>query len=89
MLYHRRNNLVRAALGVVGFISALTGPIWLPLLAMALLSLRWAAWEVLVLGAFVDMIWLPASPMSIPFYTIAAIVLLWGLGPLRRLFLVG
>ncbi len=84
-----RSNLTRLALIAIGFIGALTGPFWLPLLSIFFLAIRWSAWEAILLGAFVDLMWLPHAAHAIPLYTIAAVLLVWGLEPLRQKFLIG
>ncbi len=82
-------NLVRIAIGAIGFVSALFAPPWVPLIAMVLIALRFRAWEVPLMGVFMDLLWLPGSFFyPIPLFSIAAIVLVWGLEPLRNEFLV-
>ena len=79
----------RIILGVVGILGAIVMPPWIPCIAMALLALMAPAWEILLIGVFVDLLWLPSigSFSEVPIFTLAGVVLLWGLEPLRRRFL--
>jgi len=80
---------LRVLLSIIGFLGAIFAPPWVPLLVMAFLAMRYPAWEALVLGFIVDMLWLPSGFFgSIPLFTIAAFVLVWGLEPLRKELLV-
>ncbi len=77
---------LRVLLVVVAFLSALAVPPWVPFLCALLLTLRFPAWEVIVLGVFIDLAWLPmnVSLASFPLGTTIALVLVWGLEPVRR-----
>ncbi|MBI4087973.1 hypothetical protein HY418_01150 [Candidatus Kaiserbacteria bacterium] len=90
MLYRVLDN-ARLVLSGVGFVGAIFLPPWVPLLAMLLLSLRYSAWEIPAIGFFVDILWLAPSSggffASLPIFTLAGLVLLWLLEPLRREFL--
>ncbi len=87
MLHHLQSN-ARRFLAALGFLSAIVAPPWVPLLMMGLISIRYAAWEIPVIGLLVDLLWLPGSPLShVPLFTIAGLVLMWGLEPLRSEFL--
>jgi hypothetical protein len=55
---------------------------------MAILAVRFRAWEVLAVGALVDLLWLPAGLTPLPLFTLAALILVWGLEPLRNEFLL-
>src|SRR3989344_6998103 len=83
------SNKLRAALFVLGILGAIFAPPWIPLIVMGLLALRFRAPEVLVIGVFVDFMWLPFGSINvaIPLFTLAAIVLVWSLEPLRSQFL--
>jgi len=49
-----------------------------------LLSLRFRAWEALLIAALLDVTWLPSdSFFHIPFFTLIALLIVWGLEPLR------
>jgi hypothetical protein len=78
----------RVFLGVGGLWGALFAPSWVPILCIVLLSLRWSAPECVLLGFLVDMLWLPTMmPGALPLFTIASIIIVWGLEPLRHEFL--
>lgn len=100
MLYQILNN-ARPILGALGILTAVVGPPFLPLMAMVLLAIRFAAWEIVAIGFLVDLLW--RAPFSggeyayggglegliagLPLFTIIGIVLAWGLEPLRSEFL--
>lgn len=78
----------RLAIAVIGFLSALIAPPWVPMICIVALSLRFRAAEAIAIGFFMDMLWLPAGfPEALPLYTIASIIIVWGLEPLRLEFL--
>ncbi|HUO55981.1 MAG TPA: hypothetical protein VMU27_00895 [Candidatus Paceibacterota bacterium] len=81
---------MRATLAIVGFIAAIATPFWLPLICIILLSVRYHAWEAILIGAFIDLSWMPhdASFASLPLFTIASMIIVWGFEPLRAQFLV-
>jgi len=74
----------------MGVLGAIFFPPWVPLLSMGLLAVRFRAWEVIVLGMLVDFLYVPAGTLSeaLPLFTIAGLVLVWGLEPLRNEFLI-
>lgn len=81
-------NNFRLAIAVIGFLGAIIAPPWVPLLCIIALSLRFRALEAIGIGFFMDMLWLPtAIPGSWPLFTIASIIIVWGLEPLRLEFL--
>ena len=81
------NNL-RPVLAAVGFAGAFMASPWVPMLAIVLLSLRFRAIEAIVIGFYTDMLWQAGGfPNVLPLYTIAAIIIVWGLEPLRLEFL--
>jgi len=75
----------RIIIAVLGFLSALVAPTWVPLVCIVILSLRFRAWEGILLGVMIDLLWLPfGAPITFfPFYTVASIIIVWGLEPLR------
>jgi hypothetical protein len=83
------NNL-RIAVATLGFIAAIFLPPWIPVLCIILLSVRFRAWEAILIGAFIDLSWLPSGTLihSLPLFTIAALLIVWGFEPLRAQFLV-
>lgn len=76
---------IRFILAAAGFVSACIGPWWFALVCAGLLSLRFAAWEAIVIGALIDLLWLP--PGALPWCTISMIVFVWLLAPVRAEFL--
>jgi len=54
---------------------------------MGLLAFRYPAWEVLFIGLLTDFLWMPGLFSQLPIFTLAALVLVWGLEPLRKEFL--
>ncbi len=89
-MWYRASNNVRFLLSALGLIGAITLPPWVPLLAMAILAFHAAPWEVIVIGFLVDLVWLPIESgtiTSLPLFTLAGLVLAWGLEPLRSEFL--
>lgn len=78
----------RALLALAGVGAALVAPPWVALVCIVVLALRYAAWEALFIGLMIDLAWLPiVSLHQIPVYTLLAIVIVWGLGPVRSRFL--
>lgn len=84
-------------LRVTLFIFGLVGAIFIhwsvPLVVILALSIRYRAWEALVLGLGVDLLWqTPASsfmnlPSWLPLFTLFAIAVVWLCEPLRVEFL--
>jgi len=96
MFLFQNNNSIRIILWIVGFVGAVFMAAWVPLIAMGLLALRWRAWEALVIGLWADFLWFAPNRIeglsdlsffSLPLFTLSALVLVWGLEPLRREFL--
>jgi len=81
---------MRIALGILGVLGAIFAPPWILLLIMSFLAFRYPAWEVLLIGLLIDLLWLPSGPLtqSLPLFTIVALVLVWGFEPLRSEFLI-
>lgn len=79
----------RFLIAALGFFGALFAPPWVPLLMMGILAFRYAAWEALAIGLLVDLLWLPSGSLmhSLPLFTLAGLLLVWGLEPIRREFL--
>ena len=50
---------------------------------MILVSMRFRAWETIVLGLLADMLWLPGG-VHLPLYLIFSIALVWAFEPLRK-----
>ena len=52
---------------------------------MIILSARYYAWEVVLLGLFVDLLWLPHdATFSVPYFALIGLLLMWGFEPLRK-----
>lgn len=86
----RRYNGIRLLLALAALFGAFAAPFWVPLLCMVLLSLRFSAWEVPLLGLLVDLLWLPSVGFLTPFpyFTVGGILIVLLFEPLRREFLV-
>ena len=86
-----RINRIRLILAAALFASAVFAPLWCTLLIAIALCTRWRAWEVIAAGIFMDLYWLPTSISfhSLPLATIAAIIVVFALEPLRRQLLLG
>ncbi len=78
---------IRAVLCLVGLLGAFFAPWWVPLICMIGLALRYPAWEVLIIGLVMDLLWLPGEGFHTPVFLIGAIVLVWICAPLRNQFL--
>lgn len=76
---------LRVAATFVGLAGILYGPAWLPLVVITLLSLRYRAWEALILGMCMDLMWMQSAALlpSMPLFTLVSLVIVWGLEPLR------
>lgn len=81
------NKTIRITLLVLGIVSAIFAPPLVSLIILALLSFIAHPLEILLLGVFVDFLWAPVSPLTLPFFTFAALLLAWGVEPLRREFI--
>lgn len=84
---------MRIAFALLALLSAFFAPPYLTLILMAVLSLRYAAWEVILIGFLVDCLWFtPVGAENflgfVPLFTAAGLFLVWGLEPLRKEFLV-
>lgn len=74
---------------VVSVLSAIFMPPLVSLVVLVVFSFLKCPWEALFVGLCIDFLWLPASPFPLPFFTIAALFLVWGLEPMRRELLSG
>lgn len=81
--------IIRVCIAIVGFIGAIFLPWWIPVICIFALSLRWPAWEAIILGVFMDMLWLSPGGgwHGLPLFTIYAIVVVWVFEPIRSEFL--
>ncbi len=92
-MWFRAEN-IRVVLALALFASVVFAQWWMPLAFAFVLSLRFRAWEVIAAGILYDLIWMPefvsfTSLESIPFATIAGLMLVFILEPLRKRLLVG
>jgi len=78
--------IIRITIAIMGFLAAVVLNAWIPGIAIVALAFLWRAWEALLLGLFVDLLWLPSG--NIPFFTIGAILIVWVMEPIRKQFLV-
>ena len=79
---------MRFTLAFFGILSAIFAPPWVTIICMGLLAFRYPAWEVLLIGLFTDFLWMPQGFLHpLPIFTIAGLILVWGLEPLRKEFL--
>lgn len=78
-------NTMRASVSVIGFLGAIFVPMWVPIAAILIAAFFWRAWEAMLLGLFVDLLWLPAG--HVPLFTLGAILVVWLLEPIRSEFL--
>ena len=76
---------LRILIFVAGLLGGLSLSPWIPAVAILALSLRWRAFEALILALLMDFFWLPLG--YVPFFTLGAILVVWLLEPMRREFL--
>jgi len=81
----KRRSSVRIGIGAVGVVGAIFLPVWVPVVAIGALALLWRAWEAMVIGLLIDLVWSPFH--AAPLFTIGAIVAVWALEPIRKEFL--
>jgi hypothetical protein len=83
-----RTNGIRGAIALGAVLGTFFAPWWVPFLCMVLLSLRYPAWEVPLIGLLIDLLWLPGgSGFAVPLFTIAGVSMTWIFAPLRNQFL--
>jgi hypothetical protein len=75
---------IRTILVVIALVGGVFVHPAIALVCMAALALAYTAYEVLFLGLMMDFIWQPVSLLHpLPLFTLAAILLLWLLEPVR------
>lgn len=80
--------MLRPLLAIGAILGAIFFPPWVTIICMGLSAFRYPAWEVLFIGLLTDFLWLPPGFLHpLPIFTISALVLVWGLEPLRKEFL--
>jgi hypothetical protein len=88
-----RFNYWRVLLSLAAVVGVLYAPWWVPAALVLALCVRFRAWEVILIGMFADLFWMPtfvgASFESLPLSTIYALVILFIFEPLRRQLLIG
>jgi hypothetical protein len=87
-MWSRPEHLARAGLAIAAVLGALFLPWWVPALCMTLSSLRFPAWEVPLIGLFMDFLWQPADHFALPLFTIFGIIIVWVTRPLRKQLLL-
>ncbi|MEK7509881.1 MAG: hypothetical protein AAB605_04190 [Patescibacteria group bacterium] len=88
-----RPNTARVLLALAALVSVFVGPWWATLILALALCLRYRAWEVIGLGLLMDLLYMPfpfvLSVETLPWGTIVALILVFGLEPFRRRLLTG
>jgi hypothetical protein len=89
-MYNPVENSLRIVVFLLGLFGALLISKWVAIVCIGLLALRFRAWEAIVLGVIVDLMWLPAGSLfgHLPLYTLGSIAVVWALEPLRSEFLL-
>lgn len=60
---------------------------WLSVAAGLALFALWGAWEIVLVGFLMDLVWLPSvSAHALPLFTLGAVALVWLVLPLRARF---
>jgi hypothetical protein len=86
----RSETFVRIFLAAAGLVGSFFAPWWVPAACIVLLALRFCAWEALLIGLFMDLLWLPSGSLlhPFPYFTVCSVLLVWLLEPLRSQFLL-
>ncbi len=78
----------RVVLATLMYCSAFFLPWWVGALIGLILAVRYRAWEVVLFGALLDVLWLPSGFFfGLPLATCIALTVVWMLEPLRRQFM--
>ncbi len=78
---------LRVLVATIGLLGVLFLPWWVPVVCAVVLALRYAAFEVVVMGLFMDMLWFADGLGVFPLCTLGAVLLVWLLTPLREQWL--
>ena len=84
---------IHIVIALIGFVAIVTGPWWIPLIVMIVLSLRWTALEVALMGILMDFTWQGSGAFAItswhtwPLFTLLGLALPIGPASLRHRFL--
>jgi hypothetical protein len=81
--------LARPFIALVGFLGAIFFTPWISALCIVVLAVRFRSWEAILLGLFVDLLWLPPDSVlhGLPLFTLGAVLIVWAFEPLRSEFL--
>ncbi|HEY4517223.1 MAG TPA: hypothetical protein VJG64_04765 [Candidatus Paceibacterota bacterium] len=77
--------MIRILIATVGFVGAIFLPVWVPITAILISAFFWRASEAMLLGLFVDFLWLPVG--GVPWVTLGAVAVVWLFEPIRSEFL--
>lgn len=77
---------MRIALALLALFSALFFPAYITAALMILSCIRYPAYEMLFVGLLTDFLWHPAG-LHLPYFTLIALIALWGFAPLRKEFM--
>lgn len=77
--------MIRISIAAIGFVGAIFSPVWIPIAAIFISAFFWRAWEAMLLGLFIDFLWLPIG--ATPWFTVGAIIIVWLFEPIRSEFL--
>lgn len=88
-MHSNRNSpagIFRAFIGGISFASVLFAPPWIPLVCAGILTLRFRAWEILLMGVLIDLLYAPPGGLyGIPIpATLTAFILLVVFEPFRQ-----
>ena len=87
-ILHPSEISIRTSIALAGIASIFVAPWWVPVLCIVLLSVRYPAWEVLIIALFMDLLWLPGDEgFGLPLFLMASAALVWMCAPLRAKFL--
>lgn len=78
--------MIRIALAAAALVSVLFAPIWVSVILGIVLGSLWEAWEVIILGLLIDLLYLPPEGLwHIPMpATLLAIAFVWAMIPVRK-----
>jgi hypothetical protein len=76
--------ILRVLLAIAGVYGVVAGTLPVSLTAVILGAMLFSAPETVAIGLAYDLIWSPSSLTSVPWVTIAALVMLWASEPIRR-----
>jgi len=81
---------MRPVLFLIALIAVFSGPWWAVILAAAIVSIRYRAYEMLIVAAIADALWLPMQTgFGVPLMTVAVTVILIVFEPVRRELFLG